>query len=641
MDESIFELAYDHIEDLHKICASDLSLAALQEKIDSLDESDIGYISQVLYAEGDIYEYDNTPFLHYACMNKNVTVEIIKCLMDTFPDECRTTRNFCASPDDEAEAYPLHLACCNEDCPSDVIRFLVEQHPEALKQLCVVDDGIYETYTDFYIKGLPIHYYLARNCNVDINTVKMMVEACPQSLVTSEETEERACYPINALLHNQNIINLQEVITLLIELEPSSVHLKDGNDSTPLHLACENKNVTLDMVQFISNAWPEAIRMRDIFGCLPIHNLCINGELDDDASLEILHFIISIDATLAREVSEDFYLPIHHAVACKSSAFCRVLLSTYPESIKLTTGRNGFLPIHSLCSSGGARTDISDTLQYLLEVYPGSINFWDGKGWLPIHRASTNGKRVEILETLLMHDPNLAKRKIANNRDSKLPLHIASRLGYSKAAQVLYDAYPKAMTVCDGSGRTPLELAIDEGMSNEETINFLRIQLDYVGQAQDTTALLTPDEEGCLPIHRALLQGDASLGSIKLLVGGNTNTLLTANQKGVLPLHIACGSATSGIVQFLADSYDGLDISDSNKDYPLHYACQAANLDVIKYFLDEHTSLVSSAEVNCNGELPIHLLCEAGKDKDDIESTVYTEVVWRMLLANPETVVGV
>ena len=61
---------------------------------------------------------------------------------------------------------------------------------------------------------------------------------------------------------------------------------------------------------------------------------------------------------------------------------------------------------------------------------------------------------------------------------------------------------------------------------------------------------------------------------------------------------------------------------------------------VIKYFLDEHTSLVASAGVNEEGELPIHLLCEAGKDKVDVDSAEYVETIWLMLLSNPEAVVG-
>ena len=63
-------------------------------------------------------------------------------------------------------------------------------------------------------------------------------------------------------------------------------------------------------------------------------------------------------------------------------------------------------------------------------------------------------------------------------------------------------------------------------------------------------------------------------------------------------------------------------------------------MDVVKYLLTNHASLVASAEVNENGELPIHLLCEAGKVKVDCDCAEYIEVIWRMLLSNPETVVG-
>lgn len=44
--------------------------------------------------------------------------------------------------------------------------------------------------------------------------------------------------------------------------------------------------------------------------------------------------------------------------------------------------------------------------------------------------------------------------------------------------------------------------------------------------------------------------------------------------------------------------------------------------------------------MNEKGELPIHLLCEAGKVKIDCDSVEYTEVIFGMLLANPEVLVG-
>ena len=57
-------------------------------------------------------------------------------------------------------------------------------------------------------------------------------------------------------------------------------------------------------------------------------------------------------------------------------------------------------------------------------------------------------------------------------------------------------------------------------------------------------------------------------------------------------------------------------------------------MTVVKYLLRSHAPLVASATVNANNELPIHLLCNAGKeDKVDKESTEYIETIW--LLANP------
>ena len=40
------------------------------------------------------------------------------------------------------------------------------------------------------------------------------------------------------------------------------------------HRACENENVTLEIVQLLYNILPEALRLRDDIRDLPIHHLC-------------------------------------------------------------------------------------------------------------------------------------------------------------------------------------------------------------------------------------------------------------------------------------------------------------------------------------------------------------------------------
>ena len=34
-----------------------------------------------------------------------------------------------------------------------------------------------------FAEGLPLHYYVARKTNVDIDTIKMLIEAYPQAMV--------------------------------------------------------------------------------------------------------------------------------------------------------------------------------------------------------------------------------------------------------------------------------------------------------------------------------------------------------------------------------------------------------------------------------------------------------------------------
>jgi len=647
MDDATYELdelAYGHIKELYELCSSDnLSLSALQQKINTLDERDIQNISRVQYIElPKAYEEGNVieqfPFLHMACRNKNVTLEIINYLLDTFPNTTGkwSSDKFCSC---ETEAYPLHLACCNEDCPTTVIEYLVIEFPSTIQHSCVVGKGIHPEHPEFYIEGLPLHYYLSRDKNVDFDTVKMMVEAYPQSLITSDE--EWLCYPIHLALSNGNI-NL-EIIEYFLELEPETLNLVNGDNATFLHLACYNEHLTLERYQFILNKWSEAIQMRDNFGSLPMHALSMTKTLDEDASIDILRSMLDIDLNLVRERDIDGYIPIHHAVRGNSIEFCKVLIEVYPESMRVGTS-DGSLPIHEACSNGGRDGQV-ETIQYLLEIYPESINVRDGSGWLPIHCAAMHGN-TKVIELLLKHDPDAATKKTTD--PPRLPLHVACERGSTLSVKILYDAYPEAILINNSVGRSPIDLARGRAR-NLPMVRFLRIQLEYAQKVQDMTVMTTPDENGWLPLHHAL-KDKVPLGTIKLFLKGNPSAIRVPDNQFAFPLHIACEFSSAKVVRYLAGESNKYILGhlDENKDSILHYACRGRNLDIVKYLLDEHTSLVSSVEVNGTGELPIHLLCKPGKDKfddftiiDDYDGTECTEAIWRMLLAKPEAVVTI
>ena len=71
------------MEDLFNLCASDdLSLLALQKMLGSLPSSSNN--------NNDLHEY---PFIHEACMNnKEVTFEIVDCLLQHFPNAANRSR---------------------------------------------------------------------------------------------------------------------------------------------------------------------------------------------------------------------------------------------------------------------------------------------------------------------------------------------------------------------------------------------------------------------------------------------------------------------------------------------------------------------------------------------------------------------
>ena len=369
--------------------------------------------------------------------------------------------------------------------------------------------------------------------------------------------------------------------------------------------------------------------------------------------------MIDIDPLSLGEKDAGGLIPLHHAVKGKSEKecnfplgstfygnksleFCRMLVEAYPESLTIVTERgcDGRLPIHEACMYGTV-----DVVEYLLQMDPDSINsrsiirgmgFDDNTrnrcGSLPIHRAAEGGK-ADIIKLLLKHDPHAAEKKTSVKH--RLPLHFAcgkSKMDFN-SVKILYDAYPEALGIRDRDGvTTPFSQSIisREGENNSYTVDFLRRQQRYLQFARDTTAMSIPDENGHLPLHRALVKGDASLGSIKLLLKGNPDTLQTVNL-----VYIACCHSTADIVQFLMET-SGLDVCDSNKDYPLHYACRAANLDVIKYLVKSNTPAVS--ETNDDNKLPFHLLIESDVEQLNRESSEYTEACFLLLRAHPETV---
>ena len=439
--------------------------------------------------------------------------------------------------------------------------------------------------------------------------------------------------------------DLHNVVEYLLEINPTSLRVLDGDGNTPLHMACEGVGgVNLSLVQLLFNSWPEAIRTPGHNDCFPVHSLFQNRKLEESDALSILQFMLDIDQTIVRERDGSGFLPIHYsALNMKSIEVCKVLIDTYPESIRVGTN-NGSLPIHMACKNG-SRVDSVDAIQYMLELYSESINARDSNGWLSIHHAAKLG-RANIIKLLLKHDPGAASKMTeSEQRRCLLPLHIVCDCANEKldVAKILYDAYPEAMFVRiaergDDERRTPLEYARRRHTiqgQKASVITFLETQHAYARKAKDTALMHTLDNNGWLPLHHAM-KDDTPLGSIKWLVKGNPSAVRVFSNIGALPIHIACQFSSAKVVQHLVE-LDCITVGhlDRNKDSVLHYACRGGNLEVIKYLMKNYISLVS--DTNADNELPFHLLLEC-EDEQVRESLAFTEACFQLLRAHPETV---
>ena len=209
----------DHFEDF---CSSDeLSISEMRRMTDGIKLDD-------LYSSS---------FLHRVCMNENVTLETVEYLLELYPQAINLTKDI-SDDCNIVSAYPLHLACYNEECPNEVIQLLLKRLGDSTAiQLTHIsqmdfdwgDTGIYLMDSDEY-GGTPLHFYLSRTTNFDMNIVKQLVVNAEMLLYTDDDTK---CTPIHILLNNESIGDMFDVVKYLVESKPSSLEQKMNMTKLP------------------------------------------------------------------------------------------------------------------------------------------------------------------------------------------------------------------------------------------------------------------------------------------------------------------------------------------------------------------------------------------------------------------------
>ena len=243
---------------------------------------------------------------------------------------------------------------------------------------------------------------------------------------------------------------------------------------------------------------------------------------------------------------------------------------------------------------------------------------------------------VAIVKFLLGCDPDVKLQKSGRGRSL---IHFVCELYFDdsnvevgvKIIEAIYDAHPEAIEDDD--------FASDIEDYDQQVQEFINRELVYARQAKDHDLMTAPDENGQLPLHTAL-QNNVRLGSIKLLVKGNPDALQSPDNNSALPLHVACQHHDStNVIQHLVEfDTTTLDALDMEGNTVLHYACRGAKYETIKLWLEKYDA-VSVSSRNAQNKLPIDILRESNS-LEDRESVEYTECVFRLLKAYPETLMN-
>ena len=216
-------------------------------------------------------------FFHEACCNEKVPEGIIQAPLEYFPAAVN------AAAGDDDGFLPIHYACENKNVSLGIIRLLIDAAPDSVRRV------------DSY-GNMPIHW-LCSNKELGETTatqiLKLLLEKYPESI---QHVNNASLLPIHLAAI---ALKSPKFCRVLIEAYRGSERIADSIGRLPLHFACMHN--TVETVEYLHNLYPDAIHNTMTSGLYPIHYaicaLAIGGtNLNPGARVDIVKFLLSCDA---------------------------------------------------------------------------------------------------------------------------------------------------------------------------------------------------------------------------------------------------------------------------------------------------------------------------------------------------------
>lgn len=167
--------------------------------------------------------------------------------------------------------------------------------------------------------------------------------------------------------------------------------------STPLHMCAATRSISIQRIQLLGRT--DSTMAEDHLHRTPLH-IAIQNE---NVSVEVVRALIELNPLSCEVESDGGYLPIHLAVHSKAKVdVLKELHRAHPPGIE-QENILGDTPLHRAVSNAPF-----DVIEFLLKEYSGAVYKQNQLGDLPLHCAVSNTTNKEIIQKLVQVSDNFS-----------------------------------------------------------------------------------------------------------------------------------------------------------------------------------------------------------------------------------------